>query len=245
MNYLVYKFVIALVLNFVLSIPLYAEVVEQKKWDFPIKPEELMKGDIHYYFSLQTPRKILESHPEVFELDSLSLFNEPQSMMILTKAVFMVEKPIGFFSDVQMTDTKFLNHFLGEQKVKKLSPDSFQVNVPGEFKHQYKMQILFDADNLSNLPNSKISRAVAASKKLDVISQGAETIMFTELTNYSKYALGGVKATSFIPLKEDKTLVIEYRLKAVKKIYGTEVIVKPGILKEMAAERQLLNSFKN
>lgn len=238
------KIAFILTINLLLSIPVYADVVEQKNLDFIIKPEELMKGDIHYYFSVVSPRKLKQQHPELRDLDSLSLLKEQKNRLILTKSVFVINKPVGFFDDKQMTDERFITHLMGEQKVSKLSPSSFKITVPGQLAHSYKMKLFFDADDLSTMPNSKITRAVTVAKKMDVIAQGASIIMFTEQSDYTRFSEGGVIVSSYIPLKETKTLVIQYQLKSVKKKFASKKILKPGILAELLAVKDLINNYK-
>lgn len=244
MQYSFFRLMLTLILNLVISLPVSAKLIEEKSLHFPIKSEELMKGDIHYYFSLQTPRKMLEIFPEVFDLDSLSLLNEAQAMMILTKSVYIVRKPIGFFDENQMTDEKFFSHMMSDHKVTKLSPDSFKISATKDQQYTYKVQTFFDADDISTLPNSKITRAVMAAKRLDIISQGASTIMFSEYTGYSKFLLGGISAVSFVAVKEEHTLVIQYQLKAIKKNLADNKNIKLEIRRELNEQKKLLESFK-
>jgi hypothetical protein len=228
----------------VLTSSLFAQDVEHKNLDFPVKSEELLKGEHHFFFSIMSPRKLAIRFPEVFELDSLSLLQENNVMAVLTKSMVVVSKPVGFFEEKQMTDERFFKHISGEQEVKKQSPDSFQIQVPGKGQHQYKVQTFFDSDDLSTLPNSRIVSAVASAKKLDVISQSASTIMFSEKTNFSKYLEGAVSVSSYISLKENKTLVITYNLWAVKKPHVSEDILKRNFLNEVNSTKLLIESFK-
>jgi hypothetical protein len=239
-----YKFIFIFTINLIVSIPIYAETVEQKKLNFSIKSQELMNGDIHHYFEIISPRKLTQKYPEVFELDSLSLSQESNVQMVLNKSVMIVNKPVGFFDDKQMLEDKFIAHILGEQKTERLGPDAFKIIIPGEGGYSYRMQSFFDADDISTLPNSKVIRAVTAAKKLDVISQGASTIMFTEKTNYSKYAEGGVSVSSFIPMKENKTLVITYNLYAVNKPFASYNVLKTNFLTETKAQKSLFENYK-
>lgn len=241
---LISKIVLTITLNLLVSIPLNAQLVEQNKINFPVKTEKLMKGETHFYFEIISPRKLAVQYPEAFELDSLSLIQEPNVQMVLTKSVSVVEKPVGFFEQNQMTDEKYLNHVMGEQKLKKLAPSSFLVTVPGKDGFTYKINRYFDSDDVSTLPNSKVIRAVAAAKKLDVISQSASTIMFSEFTNYTKFTEGGVAVSSFIPLKENKTLVISYNMWAVKAESADKIKLKKNIKTEILAVKELLESYK-
>lgn len=220
----------------------FAKTVEQKQIDFPIKADELLKGEIHYYFSILSPSKLAVQHADVFELDSLSLVQESNVQMVLNKSVYIVNKPVGFFDDKQLSEEKYVSYVLGDQKVKKTAPSTFHVTVPGGLT--YKMQLYFDADDVSTLPNSKIIRGVNAVKKLDVISKGASTIMFTEKTNFSKVSEGGISVSSFIPLNERKTMIITYNLYAVHKGEVDEKSFRESFLAEAEAVRKLQESFK-
>ncbi len=238
------KLVFIFSLNLIICAPIIAKTVEQKNINFPIQTAELLKGDVHYYFEILSPRTLSVKHAEVFELDALSLIQENNVMMILSKSVSIIDKPVGFFDDKQMSDEKFLAHILGEQKLKKLGPASYSVSVPGESGYSYKMNSFFDADDVSTLPNSKVIRAVSAAKKLDVISQSASTIMFVEKTNFTKYTEGGVSVSSFIPMKENKTLIITYNLWAIKKQFVSPKVLKGNFLSEIEAVKELMNNFK-
>ncbi|MFP5385855.1 MAG: hypothetical protein ACLGHN_07225 [Bacteriovoracia bacterium] len=231
-------------INFLISVPLYARTVEHKTVDFPVKAEALLNGEIHYFFAILSPRKLAVQYPIVFELDSLSLLQENDVMMVVTKTVNLVNKPIGFFEEKQLLDEKYFSHIMGDQKIKKLSLDSYQIEVPGKESYTYKIQSFFDSDDISTLPNSRIIRAVSAAKKLDVISQSASTIMFTEKTNFTKYTHGGVTVSSFIPMKENKTLVISYNLWAVKKKFANKESLKTSFIKEIEAVKSLQEDYK-
>lgn len=235
---------LVLTLNLLVSAPLYAQLVEQKQLNFPIKTENLLKGEVHYFIDILSPRKLSVQYPEAFELDSMSLIQESNVSMVLSKSVSVVDKPVGFFEQSQMTDEAYLKHVMGEQKIRKISPAAFLITVPGKDGLTYRMQTYFDSDDVSTLPNSKVIRAVSAAKKLDVISQSASTIMFQEFTNYTKYNEGSVTVSSFIPLKENKTLVITYTLSAVKNDFADKEVLKKNITTEMSAVQELRNSFK-
>ena len=238
-----YKLIIVFTINLIMAVPLYASPVEQKALNFDVDSKALLKGEIHYFHEILTPRKLVIKYPEMFELDALSLIQESNVMMVVTKSVSIANKPVGFFDETQMNDERYVSHILGEQKVKKFGPDIFRVSVPATGL-KYRMQTYYDSDDISTLPNSKVTRAVTAAKKLDVISQGASTIIFTEKNQFSKYAEGGVSVSSFIPLKENKTIVITYNLWAVKKNFAIEKVMKSNFLREIEATKLLVDSYK-
>lgn len=238
------KIALVLGINLIISIPLYAKSVEQKELNFALKTEDLLKDEIHYFFTVLSPRKLVVKYPELFELDSLSLIQEANVRIIVSKSVSVVNKPVGFFEEKQMNDEKLVGHLLGEQKIKNLAPGIFLVTVPGEEKLSYKMQSFYDSDDLTTLPNSKVIRAVSAAKKLDVIAQGASTIMFTEKTQFTKYSEGAVSVYSYIPLKENKTIVINYNLVAIKKPFPATKELKANLVNELEAVKKLIESYK-
>jgi hypothetical protein len=234
--------IFVLTINLIISLPIYARAVEQKKLNFPVQTQELLDGEVHYSAIIISPRKLVVKHPELFDLDALSLIQESNVMMLVTKTVSIVNKPVGFFDQKQLMDVKYLGHIMGEQKIKTLGPSSFQVTVPGTPAYSYKMQSFFDADDVSTLPNSKVTQAVNAAKKLDVISQGASTIMFTEKNQFTKFTEGGITVSSFIPMKETKTLIISYDLWAIKKPFDSKNLIK-NYIQEISAVKSLIESY--
>lgn len=239
------KLLLVMSMNLLLIGSVSAKVVEKEDIHFPLETEKLLAGETHYFFEIMTPRKLSMYYPEAFDLDSLSLNQESHVSMLITKSVMVLDQPVGFFNEQDLMSEKYMSHIMGEQKVKKLGADSYQITVPGKAAHSYKIQSYFDADNVSTLPNSKVIRALYAVKKLDVISQGAFTIVFTEKTQYTKYAVGGISVSSYIPLKEDKTLVITYQLSGIKQKYAKEEILKPSYLSELKAVKRLQQNYKN
>ncbi len=239
-----YKVILIFTINLIISIPIYAKAIEQNQIDFPIKTELLIKGEMHYFFSIMSAREFSVKYPEIFELDSLSLVQEAGVKLVLTKSVMIINRPVGFFDDKQMLAPDYVKHMMGDQKVQKTRTDSYKITVPGSAAHTYVMQSYFDADDVSTLPNSKIIRAVTVAKKLDVISQSASLIMFTEKTNFSKFCEGAVSVSSFVAMKENKTLVITYNLWAVKKEFADAKILKANLLNEIEDVKELNESYK-
>lgn len=238
------KLLCAFALNLLISVPTYALAVEQKDINFVIDTKLLMKGDIHYAIDLLSPAKFHTKYAELYDLDSLAILQEPNVQVVISKSAYIVEKPVGFFDHLNTVDEKFITHVLGEQKVKKISENNFKVNVPGETGYSYKMATYFDSDDISTLPNSKVVRAVTVAKKLDVISQSAPTTTYKELTKFSKYFVGGIQVSSHIPINENKTLILNYSLFAVKKHYAIKKLFKQNLKNESEAQKALINSYK-
>jgi hypothetical protein len=228
--------------NLLLSLSVSAKTKEQKEIQFPIRAEQLLKGEVHFFFDILSPSKLAVQQGELFELDSLSLAQESDVEMVVTKHAYIVKKPAGFFDDQQLSDERYISHIMGDQKVKKLGPAAYSVSVPGGPK--YRMQLFFDADDVSTLPNSKVIRGVNAVKKIDVISKGASAIMFVEKTNFQKDVEGGVSVSSFIPLNERRTLIVTYNLYAVNKRAVKRKAFKHSFMEEIGSLKKLQDNFK-
>ena len=238
------KILTILVLNLLISFPTYALAIEQSDVKFKVDTEALYKGDIHFALDLQTPEKFHNKYPDLYDLDSLAFLQEPNVQMVISKTAYIVNKPAGFFDHLNTSDERFVKHILQGQEIKKITDNHFKINVPGEFSHQYKIKTFFDSDDISTLPNSKVIRAVTQAKCLDVISRSAASTTYRELTHFSKYFIGGIQVNSYIPLKEDKTLVINYSLMAVKKYYALDKVLKRSLIIEAEAQKKLINSYK-
>jgi hypothetical protein len=237
------RLIFTLAINLLISLPTFALVVDQKEIKFTAKTETLLKGDVQYALDVLSKRKFNTKYPELQGLDSLGIMQEPNVRIIIAKTAYIVEKPVGFFDHLNTVDEKFIGHVLGEQSVKKMSENTFKVKVPGASGYSYKIKTYFDSDDISTLPNSKVVRAVTQARKMDVISQSASSTTYKELTKFSKYFVGGIQVSSFIPIKENKTLVLNYSLFAVKKYYALEKLIRKSVQEEAMAQKDLINSY--
>lgn len=221
-----YRLSFIFTINLLLSSSLLAKIIEEKALSFSPKIEALLSGDIHYFGQLGPALEILGRYPEVQDLDSLKLFQKQNSKVFLTKSAFIVNRPIGHFDENLFSDEKVLSRLLGNQEVKKRSANSFRVKVEGENAHSYLLTRYYDSDDMSTLPNSNIIRAAIGMKRLDVISQSASTLMITEKSKYTKYANGGVSISSFIPVLENRTLIITYELHSIQEKFALPAVLK-------------------
>lgn len=237
------KFFTLFIGNLLLAFPLCARVVEMKELPFVIDTVPLIKGDIHYAMDIVTLKKLKKKYPQLATMDTTAFTKEPKTRMVLTKAAYIVKKPAGFFDHENIGSEKFIKHYVGDQKVKKIEDNNFKISVLGVDGYDYQMKTFFDSDDISTLPNSKVIRAVTEAKKLDVISQGSTLTMFREFHHFTKYSLGASEVSSVIPLKENKTLIISYTLTAVKKYYAIEKLLKENFQRELEAQKSLINSF--
>lgn len=222
---------------------IYAAAVEQKELNFKIMTHELLNNEVHYSFALLKPRDLIDQYPDIYELDSLRIIKNPKVRVAVSKSSYVVDQAVGFFDHEKMDQENFVAHIMGNQKVSKLSPQTYQVTVPNSRGFQYVMKSYFDSDDISSLPHSKIIRAVTASKRLDVISQGANSTYFREYFKFSRDILGGVNVMSFIPLKEKKTLIISYSLTVVLGTNGNGKELKKSFSSEAEDLKKLISSF--
>lgn len=239
-----YKLLIVLALNLLISAPTFASSIDKKDLLFPVDTALLLKGEVHYALDVVSVKKIKIKYPQFSRLDTQAFMKEPKIKLVVSKSAYIVSKPVGFFDHENVISESFNSHFMGDQKVKKLNKHDFKITVPGKDGYSYKMKTYFDSDEVSTLPHPKAVRAVAEIKKLDVISQSAASTIFREFTDFSKYTIGGSQVTTIIPLKENKTLIINYSLTAVKKYFAIENLLINNFRLESESQKQLINSFK-
>ena len=239
MNYT--KKLIVLICTLCLNASLFAGIVEVKELNFPLDTASLYKGDIFYSLAIMKPKELKSKFPELATLDTISFSKQKNIRLVVTKSAYVVKKPAGMFDHETIGGEKFVQHYLGDQKAKRMGEQDFMVTVPSGYS--YRMKTYFDSDDISTLPNSKVIRAVTETKKLDVISQSSTFVIFREFTDFSKYSIAGAEVSSIIPLKENKTLIITYSLTAVKKYYAIEKVLKSSFQKDVEAQRNLINRF--
>jgi hypothetical protein len=226
-----------------LPLTLFAEVVEHEDINFTVKPNELLKGELHYSFKLLSPEKIRSKLPLFKDIDSVKLLKKKESKVILAKTVSLLHKPAGFFDNGMISNMNFLNHMMGEQTLKRVEENVYQVQVPGSQKHNYKLMIHFDSDDISSLPHYRVIHAVSTFKKLDVLSAGASSIMMKEMSEYSNYLTGAVVISSFVPLRQNETIMISYHLIGVQIPYAKKAVLERNFIEEVRSQMRLIESF--
>ncbi len=238
------KLVGALLINFSWTATTYAAAIEHREFNFKVDAEKLLSGDVHYSHHLLPPRKLVEEFPLAKDLDTLSLLQEREVHIMLTKKAYVVKRAVGFYDNEHIKDKDYLKHTMGQQELREIDPVTYRVTVPGKSAHSYKMKSYFDSDDISTLPNSRIIQAVSAIKKMDVLSQSASSIILKEYTEYSDYLMGGTEISSYISLKENSTIIITYSLSAVRNAYSDPIALKKGFVIEVNAVNELIKSYK-
>lgn len=222
---------------------LFAEVIEHEDINFTIKPNELLKGELHYSFKLLSPEKIRSKLPLFKDIDSVKLLKNKDSKVILAKTVSLLYKPAGFFDNGMISDMKFMNHMMGEQTLKRIEENVYQVTVPGSQNHRYKLMVHFDSDDISSLPHYRVIHAVTTFKKLDVLSLGASSIMMKEMSEYTDYLTGAVVISSFVPLRQNETIMISYHLLGVRIPYANKAVLEKNFIEEIRSQMRLMESY--
>lgn len=235
-----YKLSFIFTINLALASSVFGKLIEEKSLSFNTRVEPLLQGDIHYFGVLGHPLEILGRYPEIQDLDSLKLFQKQNSKIFLTKSAFIVNRPVGYFDENLFGDESNTSKLLGNQVVLKRGKNFFRVKVEGDTAHTYLLQRYYDSDDMSTLPSSQIIRAAIGMKRLDVISQSASSIMITEKTKYSKFANGGVSISSFIPIIENKTLIITYELHSIQDKFALPQVLKTFYRTELEQTKNIL-----
>lgn len=220
-----------------------AQTIEQKELNYKVDAEQLLKGEIHFAFRVLSPKSLRKEFPEMTELDTLGLMNKRDASLLITKASYVVNKPAGFFDQQSLDNEDYNSFILRPQKLKKIAPSTYLVTVPGPKPFTYKMQSYFDSDDITTVPNSRAVKALTAMKKVDVLSQSGSSLVYKELTHFTLSALGGVSLYSYIPLKEERTLVIFFQLLSLEDYTANSSQLKANISNEIQATRNLINRY--
>lgn len=222
----------------------YATAVEQKELNFRVNGEELLKGDVYYSVDLLRKNQLEDFLPAFLELDTSGFTKPKRAMLLVSKAAYVVNRPVGFFDHKKASDLRYLRHLLGEQTLTELSENTFKVTIPGSTPTTYKLRTHFDSDDISTSTNSRSIRAITGSKRMDIQVQGASSIIVREMWDFSRGSLGGIHVTAFVTLKEEKTLVIDYGLMALTPpLLARETLIE-SVRDEATAHQRLINSFK-
>jgi hypothetical protein len=235
------KLLVFLIFTVCLNMAAFAEFKQQKNIKFRVIGADLMKGDIHYSFSLMEPKVFKKKYGYIRDLDSLKVRNEPNIKILLTKAVFVVKTQIGFFDHEHMKNKNYLKHLHAHQTLEDVSDGVYRVTNPD---YSYTLKTFFDSDDISSLPNSAVVRAMTAAKKIDVISQSASSLVFNELTNFTSFSLGETSVTTYMGLKEDYTLVMHYQVSGIRTSFANKKKLKQDYLQELQFMKKAIESFQ-
>lgn len=179
-----------------------ARTVDRQDPLFRIEADLLDFGELHFAYHQIQAKDMAKLYPEVVELDGAKLRKNSAANLAISKTSYIVNKPAGFFSSVQMSSPEWLQKILG-LKLEKKSEDVF-TSPEGELK------VYVDSDDLSSVKNSAFIHAVTQSKKLDTLSLSASSTVVYHGTEW-------MQIDNYIPYSPKRTLVISYRLEIVQK----------------------------
>ncbi|MFL5786368.1 MAG: hypothetical protein ACJ76H_17245, partial [Bacteriovoracaceae bacterium] len=164
--------------------------------------------------------------------------------LLVSKAAYVVNKPVGFFDQDKAVNLDYLNFVLGEQKVTTFDDRTFKVVIPGQNPQSYKLRTHFDSDDISSTANSRAIRAITAAKKMDIQVQGAQTIIVREMWDFSKGSHGAIHVTAYLALTEHKTLVIDYGLLSLVPPLLARETLEESVRDEAVAQQRLISTYK-
>lgn len=220
------------------------EISKKTSIPFNIETDKLLKGEVHYALFLHSPAKVKEKWEWSQKFDSVALLKGKDSAIVVSKFAYVVNKPIGFFDHTHLSDERYIAHIMGDQKVSKIDENSYKVNVAGKYAHTFNLDSYYDSDDVSTLSHPKSIHAVTTMKGVDTISQSATATVFREMTGYTNFAEGAVSASYYVPLKENKTLIITYQMHGVKKKFANKKVLEKNLVEEALAQKALLESFR-
>lgn len=228
----------------VLPTPVYAESIEQQKILFDVRTDALLKGDIHYSFTLANSQELLDKAPDLQDFEASGIFKDQNSKILFTKVAYVVKKPVSFFDHKQVVDPEYLKAIMKDQKIVVSDENNFTVSKNGLMPMSFKLGLFYDSDDVSTLPGRRATQIVTNSKRFDVISQSAHSTIYREMTGFSKYNKNSVSMTHHIPLTDSKTLVITYGLTSINKFFAIEKILRSQFLNEIKSTKSGIDSYK-
>lgn len=179
-----------------------ARTVDRKDPLYRIEADLLDFGELHFAYHQIAARDLAKLYPELLDLDGAKLRMNPTANLSISKTSYIVNKPAGFFSSVQMLSPQWLQKILGMTLDKK-AEDVFSSRT-GDIK------IYVDSDDLSSVKNSAFIHAVTQSKKLDTLSFSASSTVVYHGHEW-------MQIENYIPYSPKRTMVISYRLEVVQK----------------------------
>lgn len=216
------RFFIIFFLNLTLSIPIYANLIEQKKASFSIQSERIHRGEVHFYYNIFTKDRLAQRYPRISQMDSILLGQNPSDRLEVSKTVYMINKPVGFFDDKELMNEKYISHMWGKKEVKKINNNSIKIiQTP-----PLELRAYFDSDDISTVQSYKVSRSISSAKEMDVISKSAPVIMVNEIIDLKTKTGDEISVTSFIPVKEEKTMIVTYGIKRLNKKFPDKTSMK-------------------
>lgn len=237
-----FKIILSLLITNFSSIELMAQPLEQKNLIFNFDANSLKKSDISYSMKLLTPEKLKERYPQLVSLDASGLLENKESKVLVSKFVYIVNKPASFFNYHQMVDVNFIKHQYNERKISAIDENSFKSDTQDKFR----LDVYYDSDDINYTKKSLVVNAITESKKIDPLSIGSSASVFRHFTYPESLVSENSSLTNYVSISASKTLVIEYTLASIKN--GSEKIntdeIKSFQLKEILSHQQSINSFK-
>ncbi len=137
------------------------------------------------------------------ELDGVG-FVDRKSPLTAAKWAVVLTRPAGFFNEQRMSHPTWIRGFFPDLKLRPIGENLFESE-----DGKTKVEIFFDSDDMSNLRPRRLVHAVARSRMLDPIAQGA-------FASFVVWRHGGdadeLAIFNVVPLQARKTLLVGYGL---------------------------------
>lgn len=224
------KFII-LLLTCSLSTPLWSKDIAHSEFNFSISAHKLKSTDMHYSFA-SVKKEIFNKEAGPFSaLLSPGHLGQDREKFTLIRAVFPVKKAIGIFDSEKFNDLKFIKRIEDSSKVRKLRENTFISQMSSPRKYQYFSKFHFDADDLSSLPDSRVSKKIMELKTSDPLLLSANMSIFREMFGFTDYLSESSEFYGFISLDETTTLVVLIKLAVFPSDDITDNVIERDLLK--------------
>ena len=228
---------------FSLCFPAWGRVVQQTIPHFQIDSDKLQAGEIHAFVDVIEGNLLRQKYPHFYDLDAQRLNELDNVRLVVSKAAYVVNRPVGFFTDRQLTDPRWLQHVRPDERFSSINENALRAQRGSE---SYKLEIFYDSDDISNIQRARLIHAVTLSKRIDPLA-GSSFATSCLLTSQSSTARQGESTISnYVSLNTQKTVVITYQVTALAKWKDKGQIekVRGDFIKEIPALVQRTNSFK-
>ena len=214
-----------------------AETITYQNIFFDFDIDKLKKGDISYAAKVLSSDKIKENYPQIVALDAGGILDEKNGKILISKTVYVINKPSSFFNYHQLVDPDYIKHLLKDHKVTVIDENSFHV-----FKNEkLKFDIYYDSDDINYTKKPHVVNAITESKKLDPLAAGSAASLFEHYTISDSKKTIQSSVINFVSISAKKTLVIIYSMSAAQE--KKKDLIKNENLEIFKAQQNQINNF--
>lgn len=228
---------------FCLCLPAWARVVQQTHPNFVIDTDRLQGNEIQAFVDVIEGNVLQQKYPVFFDLDAQRLSERENVRLVVSKLAYVVDRPVGFFSDRQLSDPAWLAHLHPGDSFTRIDEHTLLArNGPD----RYRLNVYYDSDDISNLQRTRLIHAVTLTKRIDPLAGGsfATSVLFASQSSTARQ--GEITISNYVSISTQKTVVITYQITALArwKDKGQVEKVRGDFIKEIPALVQRTNSYK-